>query len=103
MTNITTEQFEKKLQEQKDSLNATKWRDLNKDQIYTITSADYFTTQYGEACVIELSDKQKVWAPSGLAKRLKQNKNKFPCFVRPTGLIQSHKNPAQSYYGFDLV
>ena len=99
MTTLTQEQFEQKLEEQK--LEATKWRELETGQIYTITDVQYIDTQYGEACIIQIGDK-KVWAPSGLAKRLKDNKP-LPRYVRPTGLIQSKQNKSHSYHGFDLV
>jgi hypothetical protein len=103
MATITGSQFDKLVQEQKDTLNAIKWRELKTGQIYTITDAEYFSTQFGEACVITLSDTGKVWAPSSLQKRLKQDNKSFPRFVRPNGLVQSKKNPSQTYYGFDLV
>jgi hypothetical protein len=104
MANISLSQFDEQIQEQKDALNAIKWRELQTGQIYTITNADFFFTQFGEACVITLSDNQKVWAPSGLAKRLKQDgEDCFPRYVRPNGLVQSKKNPSQTYHGFDLV
>ena len=104
MTDITAAQFEKQLQEQKDALNAIKWRELQQGQIYTITSVEYITTYYGEACILNLSNDQRVYAPSALTKRLKQDDEKrFPRHVRPTGRVQSKKNPAQTYYSFDLV
>jgi hypothetical protein len=103
MANISVSQFDKQIQEQKDALNAIKWREVQTGQIYTITNAEFVNTQFGEACVITLSDNQKVWAPSGLAKRLKQDENRFPRYVRPNGLVQSKNNPSHSYHGFDLV
>ena len=104
MTNITCEQFEQQLQKQKDALNALKWRELQEGQIYTIKNANFITTQYGEACILDLSDGQRVYSPSSLIKRLKQDKDvPFPRYVRPTGRVQSKKNPAQTYYAFDLV
>ena len=104
MGSITHEHFEKQLQEQKDALNAIKWRELKQDQIYTIVSTNFITTQYGEACILDLSDSQRVYAPSSLIKRLKQESDKpFPRHIRPIGRVQSKKNPAQTYYSFDLV
>ena len=82
-------------------LEATKWRELEKGQIYTITGVQYIDTQYGEACIIEI-DGKKVWAPSGLAKRLKDNKP-LPRYVRPIGLKQSKHNKSNKYHAFDLV
>ena len=102
MANITLSQFDKKIQEQKDTYNAIKWRELETGKIYTITHAEFFNTQFGEACVITLSDNQKVWAPSGLAKRLTQDKDQFPRYVRPLGLVPSKKS-SHTYHGFDLV
>ena len=104
MTTMNTEQFDKLVQEQKDSLNAIKWGELQKGHIYTIESVEFINTQYGEACVLSLNDKTEVFAPSALTKRLKQDKDKpFPRYVRPTGRVQSKKNSAHSYYAFDLV
>tara|TARA_B110000881_G_scaffold82374_1_gene72063 strand:- start:95 stop:328 length:234 start_codon:yes stop_codon:yes gene_type:complete len=61
-------------------------------------------TQYGEVCILNLSNKQRVYAPSSLIKQIKQEKDKsFPRHVRPTGRVQSKKNPAQTYHAFDLV
>lgn len=102
MASISVADFDKKLQEQNEKFNAIKWRELTIGQIYTITSAEYFSTQYGQACVITLGDNQMVWAPSGLAKRLKEDKS-FPRYVRPKGFIQSKKNPSHTFHGFDLV
>ena len=103
MVAITTEEFEKQLQEQK--LDAIKWRDLEVNKIYTIVSCEYIETQYGQACILALSDGNKVFAPSALITRLKrEEKSKgFPRHVRPKGQTQSKKNPAQKYYAFDLV
>ena len=101
MTSITKEQFDKQVNEQKE--NAIKWRELKEGQIYTILDVEFFTTQYGQACVLILSDNQKVFAPSSLTKRLEENKKPFPRYVRPTGKKQSKKNPAHNYYSFDLV
>ena len=101
MTNITKEQFEQKLVEQK--INAIKWRELEEGQIYTIIGIEFIHTQYGEGCIIEIDDNQKVWAPSALAKRLKEENKPFPRYVRSVGLVQSQKNKSQKYYGFDLV
>ena len=104
MTTMNIEQFEKLVQEQKDSLNAIKWRELQKGQIYKIESVEFINTQYGEACILSLDDMTKVYAPSALAKRLKQDKDKpFPRYVRPVGRVQSKKNLAHTYYAFDLV
>ena len=104
MENMTVSEFNQLVQEQKDNFDAIKWRELQVGQIYIITNAEYFFTQFGEACVITLrDDNQKVWAPSGLAKRLKQDQKSFPRYVRPNGLVQSKKNPSQTYHGFDLV
>ena len=104
MTNITTAQFEKQLREQNDAINALKWRELQIGQIYTIVSVEFLTTQYGGACILTLSDGQRVYSPSSLTKRLKQEKQKpFPRYVRSTGRIQSKRNPTQTYYAFDLV
>ena len=101
---MTNEKFEMQLQIQRDSLNAIKWRELQTGQIYTIESVEFLNTQYGEACILNLSDNQRVFSPSSLTQRLKQESNKpFPRFVRPTGRAQSKKNPAQTYYSFDLV
>ena len=105
MASITSEQFEKQLQEQKDALNAVKWRDLQTGTIYEIKSIKYITTQYGQTCILNLSDGQRVYSPSALTKRFQQEgeSKPFPRFVRPTGRVQSKKNPAQTYYAFDLV
>jgi len=104
MTGILFEEFEQQLQKQKDALNAIKWRELQQGQIYTIVSTNFITTQYGEACILDLSDGQRVYSPSSLIKRLKQESDKsFPRYIRPTGRQQSKKNPAQTYYSFDLV
>ena len=104
MTNITAEQFETQLQHQKEALNAIKWRELKQGQIYTIIGVEFLTTQYGEACILNLNDKQRVYAPSFLINRIKQEKDKsFPRYVRPTGRVQSKKNVSQMYYSFDLV
>lgn len=101
-TSITTEQFEQQLQKQQ--LNAMKWRELTEGQIYEIVGAEFITTQYGEACVLTLGDGEKVWAPSALCTRLKNENNKpFPRYVRPTGFKQSKKNWNQRYHSFDLV
>ena len=103
MASISVEQFDKQLQEQKDAFNADKWRDLTEDQIYTIISIEFINTQYGEACILNLGDK-RVYAPSSLIKRLKQETQKpFPRYVRPKGLTQSKKNSAHTYHAFDLV
>jgi hypothetical protein len=102
MATISVEQFNQKVQEQNDLLKAKKWRELETDKIYTITSAEFFTTQYGDACVITC-DNEKVWAPSGLIKRLKQDKKAFPRYVRPIGLVKCKTNLTQTYYGFELV
>ena len=103
MASITTEQFNKQVEEQK--LDAIKWRELEENKIYTIVSVEYVNTQYGEACILTLSDGNRVFAPSALITRLKrEEKNKeFPRHVRPKGRKQSKKNPAQTYYSFDLV
>ena len=103
MASITTEQFDKQLQEQK--LDAIKWRELEVNKIYTIVSAEYINTQYGEACILTLSDGNKVFSPSALINRLKREEKhkEFPRYVRPKGRTQSKKNPAQTYYAFDLV
>ena len=102
MTSITNEQFDKQLQDQK--LDAIKWRELESGKIYTIVSVEYINTQYGEACILTMSDETKVFSPSALTNRLKRESNKpFPCFVKPKGRVQSKKNPAHTYHAFDLV
>lgn len=104
MANITSEQFEKELQEQKEQSVINKWRDLKEGKIYIINSVEYVDTKYGEACILNLSDNTKVYAPSALTNRLKQDKKKsFPRYVRPTGRTESMKNRGHSYYSFDLV
>lgn len=103
MTSITVEQFDKHIQEQKSNYDAMKWRELEQGQIYTITSFKFFNTQFGEACVLSLNDGQKVYSPSSLTKKLKEDKKPLPRYVRPTGRVQSKRNPAQTYYAFDLV
>ena len=105
MAAISTEQFNQQLQKQKDALNAIKWRELKDGQIYTIISIDLIDTQYGEACILNLSDGQRVFSPSALTKRLKQEMSvhEYPRYVRPQGRVQSKRNPAQTYYAFDLV
>ena len=103
MTNISTEQFEKQLEEQREVFNALKWRELEENKIFIIKAVEYHNTQFGTACILTLGDDQRVYAPSALASRLKQDVKPYPRYVRPTGKKQSKKNPAQTYYSFDLV
>jgi hypothetical protein len=101
--NITLEQFNQKIAEQQAKLKILKWRDLTVGKIYKIINVEYITTAYGEACIIELDDAGRVFAPSGLAKRLNEDETPFPRHVRPTGLKKSRKNETQHYFSFDLL
>lgn len=103
MASISVEEFEKQLQKQKEANNASKWRDLEKNKIYTITNLEFFPSQYGEICILTLNNDQRVFSPSCLTNRLKEDNKPLPRYVRPIGITESKRNPNQKYYSFDLV
>ena len=82
----------------------TKWRELVIGKIYKVVSKKIINTEKGESTIITLADGTRVWACSALEKRLEEDKHReFPCYIRSNGEIQSKKNKAYKYFGFDLV
>ena len=96
---ISTEEFEQRLEEQKQQSEILKFSELETDSIYKITDADVIETKNGKACIITLHSDEKVWATSLLIKKLE--KLQPPLLLRPKGKKKSENG--REYYNFDLV
>jgi hypothetical protein len=106
---ISIKDFESRVAAQKKNNQSEimKWRDLEEGKLYEIVFVEYMKTKFGSACVIILSNGDRVFASSMLkkeiAKTLETREWCFPCFVRPNGKIESKRNPGQYYFSFDMV
>ena len=104
MPTITYESFDKFFETRRPNKNIVKWRDLEKEILYTVVGKKTIKTKNGDATVLILEDGVEVWACSTFVKRLEEDEDKsFPCYFRTKGKVQSKLNTSYQYFGFDLV
>ena len=103
---LTTEEFDKLLEEQTPLYN--KWTDLEINKIYTITNTALVNTKKAKRWFKHCTTMAKYGLQTTLKqefkkKKKKKNKLKLPMYIRPRGLKSCKDNPANKYHAYDLV
>lgn len=75
---ISTEKFNRSVQQKKEAEKATPWLDLDKEEIYKVVLIEKKLSKYGECYLTSLEtkggDKLKIFAPTGMIQKIRKER-----------------------------